>query len=71
MTPTRALALIALLAAGTGCSTTVVVPDGVFACAATEDCPDGFDCRADRCYRALDGSVAADAPADDGGRAPD
>jgi hypothetical protein len=57
MRPTVGLFLA--LASGfsaSACVTSVEVPDGVFACATADDCPEAFECRTDGlCYAAPDG----------------
>jgi len=54
----RAL-LLALAFAGTaGCSTSIDIPDGVFACTTVTDCPEDFECRGDGlCYARPDAAV--------------
>jgi hypothetical protein len=53
----RVLSVLALMLGG--CSTTVEVPDGVFACDVDDDCPEGFVCGADsRCHENLDAGLS-------------
>ncbi len=58
---------VALFAPAFGCSTSVSVPDGVFACTTDDECPDTFTCGADgRCHTPADAS-GVDAGSLDGG----
>lgn len=48
-----------------GCPTTVDIPDGVFACASSADCPEAFTCKEDGlCHATVDSGEAIDAGID-------
>ncbi|RLB48180.1 MAG: hypothetical protein DRJ42_23790 [Deltaproteobacteria bacterium] len=49
------------------CSTTVDIPDGVFACTTVADCPETFECRGDGlCYAVIEVEMPGDSSVDAG-----